>query len=133
MPVLESRVGEIEGVDEGGGGVTVVFVGKGEGLAVAVGVAIEVDVGVGIIVGVAVGVGVEVGEGVVVEVGEGVVVAVGVLSGARVCFIPEFATTVIVAAIACGLLIAATTPMNEKNMSMSESTPTNTLSGVNLS
>jgi hypothetical protein len=130
MPVLETRVGEIEGVDEGGGGVTLVAVGIGVGLAVAVGDGIEVDVGVGIIVGVAVGVGVVVGEGVVVEVG--VVVGVDVSSKARVCFIPEFAATVIVAAIACGLLRAANAPMNESNMSMSGSTPTNTLPEVNL-
>ena len=107
-----------------------VVVGIGVGFAVAVGDGIEV--GVGIMVGVAVGIGVEVGEGVVVEVGEGVVVAVDVSPKARVCFIPEFAATVIVAAIACGLLIAANAQMNESNMRTSDSTPTNTLPGVNL-
>jgi len=102
----------------------VVVVGIGVGFAVAVGDGIDVEVGVGIIVGVAVGVG--------VEVGEGVVVAVDVSPKARVCFIPEFAATVIVAAIACGLLIAANAQMNESNMRTSDSTPTNTLPGVNL-
>jgi len=124
MAVLEARAGEIEMVDEGGGVDTVVVVGIGEGLAVAVGDGIEVDVGVGIIVGVTVGVG--------VEVGEGVVVGVGVSSKARVCFAPEFAATVAVAAIACRLLIAANAPMNESNMSMNDSKPTNVLPGVKL-
>jgi hypothetical protein len=132
MAVLEARVGEIEGVDEGGGVDTMVVVGIGEGIAVAVGDGIVVDVAVGVIVGVAVGDSVEVGEGVVVEVGEGVVVGVDVSSRARACFIPEFATTVTVAAIACGPLTAANAPMNESSMSMRDSTPTNALPGVNL-
>jgi hypothetical protein len=108
----------------------VVAVGIGEGFAVGDG--IEVEVGVGIIVGVAVGVVIEVGEGVVVEVGKGVVVGVRVLPKTRVCFIPEFAATVIVAAIVCGLLIVANAPMNESNMRTSDRVPTNTLPGVNL-
>ncbi len=124
MAVLEARAGEIEMVDEGGGVDIVVVVGIGEGLAVAVGDGIGVDVGVGIIVGVTVGVG--------VEVGEGVVVGVGGSSKARVCCVPEFAATVTVAAIACGLLIAANAPMSESNMSMNDSKPTNVLPGVKL-
>jgi hypothetical protein len=124
LAVLEARAGEIEMVDEGGGVDTLVVVGIGEGLAVAVGDGIEVDVGVGIIVGVTLGVG--------VEVGEGVVVGVGISSKARVYFIPEFAATVAVAAIASGLLIAANAPMNESNMRMNDSTPTNALPGVKL-
>jgi hypothetical protein len=118
MAVLEARAGEIEMVDEGGGVDTVVVVGIGEGLAVAVGDGIEVDVGVTV--------------GVGVEVGEGVVVGVGVSSKARVCFVPELAATATVAAIACGPLIAANAPMNESNMSMNDSKPTNVLPGVKL-
>jgi hypothetical protein len=100
----------------------------GDGIEVAVGDGLEVDVGVGVIVGVVVRVGVDVGVGVRV----GVVVGVDVSSRTRVCFIPEFAAVMELAARACGLVSVAIAPMSESSKSMRDTIPTSTLSGVNL-